>query len=164
MENKRAQEAALRAAELRNSISCSKAELSNLLKEFEPFANTQKRLLRRLSTELGSAAPYNWERIARIHDKTEITVEGAGASAAIRCSGYSYESYSGDYTYEDSFIISPHIMNGEPEKLEGELREEAKEYVREQIRKELADKELKIAELRKEISDLEKRELGASYD
>jgi hypothetical protein len=123
-----------------------------------PLAKQQVEITKRIATECGLLEHYEYRQY-RYYDWIELEVggyyEGASDTPVIECQLW-YRGRCGDSdSMEGNFKLNKHIINGEPEKFEAELRAKLETEGQKKARQERERKEREIARLQAELAQLQ---------
>ena len=127
----------------------------------EPLAKQQIEITKRIATECNMKENYTY-RPFFYYDWIEFEVggyyEGASDTPVIECQLW-YRGRCGDSdSMEGSFKLSRHIIEGQPEKFEAELRGKLDGEGQKKARLEREQKERQIAQLQADLKKLEGEE------
>lgn len=129
--------------------------LDNAKAALKPLIIQQIDITKRLVKEFDFMAPSRGFRPFFYYDWFEIELGNENGAPIIECVLW-YRGSGGDSnTEEGSFKLSHHIINGEPEKFEAELRVEFQRQAAERSRREQARIEAQIAELQASLARLQ---------
>lgn len=123
-----------------------------------PYAKLQAEITKRVAAECNMKEHYNY-RPYFYHDWIELSIgnfyQGTSDTPVINCELW-YRGRCGDQDSEEgSFELSQHILNGEPEKFEAELRSKLESEGQKKARQEREATERKIAQLQADLKKLE---------
>jgi hypothetical protein len=124
----------------------------------EPLAKQQIEITKRVAAECNMKENYSYKPFF-YYDWIELEVggyyEGSSDTPVIECQLW-YRGRCGDHdSNEGSFTLSQHIINGEPEKFEAELRAKLETEGQKKARAEREQKERQIAQLQADLKKLE---------
>lgn len=135
-------------------------KLDEAKEALKPFARQQIEITRRVAEECGQRYEYDYKPYFYF-DWIELEIENycyVGSEVPrITCQLW-YRGRCGDNdSVEAAFTISEHVMNGEPEKFEAELRDKLENVQAKKARLERERKEKEIARLQAELADLQEK-------
>lgn len=124
----------------------------------EPYAKQQIELTKKIVTELGMKDHYDY-RPMFYYDWLEFEIggyyEGASDTPVIECQLW-YRGRCGDSdSIEGTFKLSQHILSGQPEKFDDELRAKLGDTTAKKRQAEREQKQRQIAELQSELAKLQ---------
>lgn len=123
----------------------------------KPYATQQIEITKKVVTELGLKDSYDY-RAMFYYDWLEFEIggyyEGASDTPVIECQLW-YRGRSGDIdTVEGSFKLSQHIINGQPELFEEQLRATLNLRATKKLQAEREQKERQIKELQAQLDKM----------
>lgn len=123
-----------------------------------PFAKQQADLTKKIAIEMGLIDHYDY-RFLKYYDWIELEIGGyyRGASEIpVINANFWTRGRCGDHdSNEGSFELSEHILNGDPEKFELELRAKLGDKAAQKRKNELEQKQREIAALQAQLAKLQ---------
>lgn len=150
---KTAQQAARAFYEAEQALDAAKEALM-------PYAKQQAEITKKVADELGLRSEYTYRPYFG-YSWIELEIggyyEGSSDIPVIECNLW-YRGRCGDSdSIEDSFTLNQHILNGEPEKFEAELRGKLETESQKKARQDRERKEREIARLQTELNRLQEQ-------
>lgn len=133
--------------------------LDKVKDELMPFAEQQIEITKKVIVECNMKDSYTYKPYFH-HDWIELEVNYDSfrtddEALSIHCDLW-YHGRCGDpSTVEGGFTLSEHILNGQPEKFESELRANLETETQKKARQAREDKERQLAKLQKDLAKLQ---------
>ncbi len=148
------------AAQAAKAFHQAQEQLDAALEQLKPVAKLQVELTKKVYSEMGVPLEGYALRGYRYYDWIEFEIgghyEGDSDIPAITCQLWERGRCGDPDTYETSFTLSRHIINGEPEKFEQELREKLQKKAAEEAQRRERTKAAEIARLQQQLEELQK--------
>lgn len=153
-------ELAKSAAAAAKAFHEAQEQLDAALEQLKPVAKHQIELTKKVYSEMGVPLEGYDLRGYRYYDWIEFEVggyyEGDSQIPVIICQLWERGRCGDPDSYETTFTLSRHIINGEPEKFEQELRAKLQKKADEEAQRREKTKVAEIARLQKQIEELQK--------
>jgi hypothetical protein len=123
-----------------------------------PLAKQQIEITKRVASECNMKDIYPYRSFFRyywIELEIDDYYEGTSDTPVIVCNLWQRGRCGDSDSIEGSFKLSPHIINGEPEKFETELRAKLESEGQKKARQEREQKERQIAQLQADLTKLQ---------